>query len=221
MSNEFVPDYQAIETKLYSAVISDILDSLGYRQQTMDPSIRPLVNDMVVFGKAKTVLAADVNRMPDKPYAKLIEVLDEIKPGEIFVASLNGSTRSAFFGELLSTATRARGGRGAVIDGLSRDSRKIMEMGFPLFSRGYRPTDSLGRNEVIEYDVVIECGGVTVRPDDFIFGDIDGLVVIPAEVAEEVITKALAKAGAENLVRDAIKNDGMKVAAAYAKFGVL
>lgn len=221
MSNEFVPDYQAIETKLYSAVISDILDSLGYRQQTMDPLIRPLVNDMVVFGKAKTVLAADVNRMPDKPYAKLIEVLDEIKPGEIFVASLNGSTRSAFFGELLSTATRARGGRGAVIDGLSRDSRKIIEMGFPLFSRGYRPTDSLGRNEVMEYDVVIECGGVTVRPDDFIFGDIDGLVVIPAEVAEEVITKALAKAGAENLVRDAIKNDGMKVAAAYAKFGVL
>lgn len=214
-------DYRMLEIKLYSAVISDILDAMGYRRQTMNPAIRPLENDMVLFGKAKTVMAADVNRMPAKPYAKLIEVLDAINPGEVFVASLNGSARSAFFGELLATATRARGGRGAVIDGLSRDSRKIMEMKFPLFSRGLRPTDSLGRNEVMEYDVAIDCGGVTVEPGDFVFGDIDGIVVIPAKIAREVIDRALLKANAENLVRDAIKNAGMKVAEAYARFGVL
>ncbi|MDU4962411.1 MAG: RraA family protein [Sporomusaceae bacterium] len=217
----FECNYREIESKLYSAVISDILDSLGYRRQTMDPAIRPLRDEMVLFGRAKTVMAADVNRMPDKPYAKLIDVLDAIGPGEIFVAALGGSTRSAFWGELLSTATRARGGRGAVIDGLSRDSRKIIEMQFPLFSRGMRPTDSLGRNEVIECDTPIECGGVTVQPGDFIFGDIDGIVVIPAAVAAEVIERALQKVSAENQVRDAIRNEGMKVADAYAKFGVL
>jgi regulator of RNase E activity RraA len=214
-------DYAAMKSKLYSAVISDVLDSIGYRHQTMDPAIRPLVHDMVVVGKAKTVMAADVSRMPQKPYEKLIEVLDQIEPGEVFVAALNGSNRSAFFGELLSTATRARGGCGAVIDGLSRDSKKIIEMGFPLFSRGYRPTDSLGRNEVMEYDVVIDCGGVAVSPGDIIFGDIDGIVVIPAAVAQEVIAKAFEKVNAENRVRDAIKHDGLKVAEAYAKFGVL
>ena len=220
MPTDFVLDFEAIERKLYSAVISDILDSLGYRNQTMDPLIRPLVNDMVVAGIAKTVMAADVHRLPEKPYAKQIEVLDQIKPGEIFVATLNGSHRSAFFGELLSTATRARGGRGAVIDGLSRDSKKIIEMGFPVFSRGFRPTDSLGRNEVMEYDVPISCGGVTVNPGDLIFADMDGVVVVPSPLIEEVITKALDKVGAENLVRTAIQN-GMKVAEAWEKFGVL
>lgn len=219
--NKDTLDYLAIETKLYSAVISDILDSMGYRYQTMDPAIRPLTPDMVLAGRAKTVMAADVNRLPEKPYAMLIEVLDQIESGEIFVATLNGSTRSAFFGELLSTATRARGGRGALIDGLSRDSKKIIEMGFPLFSRGYRPTDSLGRNEVMEYDVAIDCGGVTVNPGDVIFGDIDGVVVIPAAIAEQVIARALEKVSAESRVRDAIKNDGLKVSEAYAKFGVL
>ncbi len=217
----YKPDFELMTQKLYSAVISDILDSLGYRHQAMEAGIRPLTPDMVVAGWARTVVAVDVNRMPDKPYEKLIDVLDAIQPGEIFVATLNGSERSAFFGELLSTATRARGGRGAIIDGLSRDSRKIIEMGFPLFSRGHRPTDSCGRNEVVEYDTVIECGGVTVRPGDIVFGDIDGIVVIPAAVAREVITKALEKVNAENVVRDAITHHGMKVKDAFAKYGVL
>lgn len=212
--------FDRLQTELYSAVISDILDSLGYREQTMDPSIRPLDPRMVVVGRAKTVLATDVHRIPVKPYEKQIQALDSMKPGEVFVAAVNGSKRSAFFGELMSTAVRAVGGRGAVVDGLARDAKKILQMDFPVFVTGFRPTDSMGRNEVVEYDVRILCGGVTVNPGDLIFGDMDGVVVVPREVEEEVVEKALKKVSGENVVRQRLEQ-GMKISEAFEKYGIL
>ncbi|MGF9714872.1 MULTISPECIES: RraA family protein [Paenibacillus] len=212
--------YDTLQEKLYSAVISDILDAHGYRNQTMHPDIRPLTPDMVVVGRAKTVQVADVHRIPEKPYEKQIQVLDAIQPGEIFVGAVNGSKRSAFFGELMSTATQVAGGRGAIIDGMVRDAKKILELGFPVFSIGFRPTDSLGRNEVIEYDVTIECGGVTVQPGDLIFGDMDGVVVIPKAIEKLVIEQALDKVSGENLVRDKIR-EGMKVSEVFQTYGIL
>jgi 4-hydroxy-4-methyl-2-oxoglutarate aldolase len=212
--------FDELERRLYAAVISDVLDALGYRSQTMRPDIRPISPEMVVVGRAKTVQAADVNRMPQRPYAKQIEVLDSIRPGEVFVADTGRSKRSAFFGELMSTATQAAGGRGAVIDGLARDARQIMELGFPTFVRGFRPTDSLGRNEVIEYEVPIECGGVPVNPGDLIFGDFDGVVVVPAAIEDETVHRALEKVKGENLVRDALLR-GMKTSEAFERYGVL
>ena len=212
--------FDMLQEKLYSAVISDLLDSFGFRNQTMSPAIRPLEPSMVVVGRAKTALATDVHRMPAKPYEKQIEVLDSIQPGEVFVAAVGGSQRSAFWGELMSTATKAAGGRGAVIDGLTRDARPIIELGFPVFATGFRPTDSLGRNEIVEYDVPVECGGVLVQPGDLVFGDVDGLVVVPKELEEKVIQGALEKVQGENAVRDAIAK-GMKVSEAFAKYGIL
>ncbi|MBP1154901.1 MULTISPECIES: RraA family protein [unclassified Paenibacillus] len=212
--------YNELQTKLYSAVISDILDELGYRNQTMDPEIRPLTGDTVLVGRAKTVLAADVYRIPQEAYLKQMEALDSIKEGEIFVATVSGSRRSAFFGELMATATMQNGGRGAIIFGLTRDTSKIKQLNFPLFTCGFRPTDSLGRNEVIDYDIPVGCGSVTVNPNDLIFADIDGIVVIPSAVEEEVISKAMVKVSKENVVRDGIMK-GMSVKEAYSKYGVL
>ncbi|MFE7083579.1 RraA family protein [Priestia megaterium] len=212
--------YNHLEQNLYSAVISDILDSLGYRNQTLNPSIRPISQDMIVVGRAKTVQVADVHRAPKEPYKKQMEVLDSIQPGEIFVGDVGGSERSAFFGELMSTATKVAGGRGAIIDGLVRDAKKIMELGFPVFIKGFRPSDSFGRNEVIDYDIPIMIGGVEVYPGDLIFGDIDGVVVIPKKLEQEVIQKALEKVNGENLVREKILN-GMKVSEAFRKYGIL
>jgi 4-hydroxy-4-methyl-2-oxoglutarate aldolase len=212
--------YDQLQGKLYSAVISDILDSLGYRNQTMGPDIRPLTTEMVVVGRAKTVQVSDVHRIPDKPYLKQMEVLDSIGEGEVFVAAVGGSKRSAFFGELMSTATKVAGGRGAIVDGMIRDARKIIEMDFPVFSTGFRPTDSLGRNEVIEYDVPIDCGGVTVSSGDLVFGDLDGIVVVPKEIEETVIQKAMEKVSGENLVRDKIR-EGMKVSEVFRRYGIL
>lgn len=209
-----------LQEKLYAAVISDILDSLGLKNQALPLHIRPLDPDMVICGYAKTVQVADVSREPVQPYKKQIEVLDGIQPGEIFVGDVGGSERSAFFGELMSTATKVAGGRGAVIDGLCRDIKQIKQLGFPVFAKGMRPMDSYARNEVIDYDVTIRIGEVIINPGDLIFGDIDGVVVVPKAVEEEVINKAFEKVNGENMVRDHILK-GMKVSEAFEKFGIL
>lgn len=220
MDNASNKYYEDLKSKLYSAVISDSLDSFGFREQTMSPEIRPLNENMIVVGRAKTVLAADVYHIPEKHYFKQIEVLDSIRQGDVFVASVSGSKRSAFWGELMSTATKVAGGRGAVIDGLSRDTKKIIKLDFPVFSVGFRPTDSLGRNDVIDYDVPIECGGVKVNSGDLIFGDVDGVVVVPREIEKNVIQAALDKVDGENKVRDEILH-GVKVSEVFRKYKIL
>lgn len=209
-----------IETKLYSAVLSDILDDLGYRHQALSFHLRPLDSSLKLVGRAFTVLAAEVFDIPDEPYKLQMEAVDQMMPGEIFVVHTGNPDNSAFWGELLSTACRARGGRGALVDGLNRDSQKIIEMKFPVFSRGQRPVDSKGRLDVIKYRVPVEVGGVIVNPGDLIFGDMDGVVIVPQSVEEEVLQKAFAKSEGENIVRQAIIN-GMSCTEAFRKFGIL
>ncbi|MBS4192332.1 RraA family protein [Bacillus sp. FJAT-49705] len=212
--------FDDLEKKLYTAVVNDVLDSLGYRNQTADPGIRPINSDKVLVGRAKTIQASEVNREPKEPYVKLIEALDSIEQGDIFIASTGASNRSGFYGELLATATSVAGGRGAIIDGLIRDARQLKKMGFPVFTRGFRPTDSYGRNEVIEYDVSISCGGVTVNPGDLIIADIDGIVVVPAALEAEVIEKALKKVSGENMVREELLK-GVKISEVFKKYEIL
>lgn len=212
--------FEIVSKNLYTCVISDILDSLGRRNQTMLPRIRPLTDSLSLVGRAKTVQATDVCRTPQHPYSMMMEAIDSVRTGDVFVAALNGSHNSAFFGELMSTAVRAAGGRGAVIDGLIRDSRKILDMGFPVFCAGFRPNDSLGRNEVVDHDIPICCAGVTVNPGDLIFADSDGVVVVPREIEEQVIEKALEKVNTEDTVRDELLN-GIKISDVYRKHRVL
>jgi 4-hydroxy-4-methyl-2-oxoglutarate aldolase len=210
--------FNMLSEQLHSAVISDILDDLGYRDQVLDPGIRPLLSTILV-GRAFPVLAADVYEIPDEPYKLQLEALDSIQENDIFIVQ-TGSVRAAFWGELISSSTRARGGRGAIIDGLSRDTKQIIEMQFPVFSRGYYPVDSKGRIDVIQYNVPIECGGVQVFPGDLIFGDVDGVVIVPQKIEDEAIRLSLEKVRDENTVREAL-NGGMKASEAYNKFGVL
>ncbi len=194
-------DFEKMRQMLYSAVIADILDELGYRDQCMDFGIVPLNADDVVCGRAFTCLAADVYEVPENPYQKEFRTVDSLKKDDVLVATTNGSVCSGFWGELLSTAAVGHGAAGAVIDGLSRDTRAIRKLKFPLFLRGTHPADSKGRTDVIDYDCVITCGGVTVHPGDLIFGDFDGIVVVPQEVEEECIRLAFEKVEAENVVR--------------------
>ena len=128
--------------------------------------------------------------------------------------------RNCIWGELLSTAARARGARGAVIDGFIRDARQILAMGFPVFTTGLSPVDSNGRGDVVAYNVPIECGGVTVNPGDIVFGDADGIVVIPKAVETEVITAAVEKVSGEDRTRDALR-DGATLREVYDKYGIL
>ncbi|MDE0482568.1 MAG: RraA family protein [Candidatus Poribacteria bacterium] len=206
--------------QLYAAVISDALDAAGFREQALRHTIRPLLPETVVVGRAMPVLCLDVYEIPDEPYQEEIAAVDSLKQNDILVCSTNGSTRICFWGELLSTAAQVRGARGAVIDGFIRDVRPIMEMRFPIFTTGISPVDSNGRGEVVAYNVPIECGGVPVNPGDIVFGDADGVVVIPQAVETQVIEAALEKVSGENRTRDALR-EGATLREVYDKYGIL
>lgn len=212
--------FDMMEEYLYAAVISDALDTTGFRGQALRHTIRPLLPETVVVGRAMPVLCLDVYEIPDEPYQQEIAAVDSLKQNDVLVCSTDGSTRICFWGELLSTAARARGARGAVIDGFIRDVRKIMQMQFPIFTTGITPVDSNGRGEVVAYNVPIKCGGVTVNPGDIVFGDADGVVVIPQSVEMQVIEAALEKVSAENRTRDALR-EGATLREVYDTFGIL
>jgi regulator of RNase E activity RraA len=212
--------FEFVRTRLYSAVISDVLDELGYRDQAMGPEIRPLAPSFVVVGRAKTILWVDVYEAGPDPYATEIAAVDSIKPGEVAVNCTNQSTRNAPWGELMSTATKARGGLGAIVDGLIRDSLRIIEMGFPVFCTGLRPIDSKGRGIVVDCDVTVRVGGVKIHPGDIVFGDNDGVVVVPSECETAAFEKALDKVTRENLSLKELRS-GKLLRDVYDRYGVL
>ena len=212
--------FDLMEERLYAAVISDALDAAGYREQVLRHTVRPLHPQTVVVGRAMPVLCVDVYEIPDEPYQQEIAAVDSLKENDVLVCSTNGSTRICFWGELLSTAARARGARGAVIDGFIRDAKQILTMGFPVFTTGLSPVDSNGRGEVVGYNVPIECGGVAVDPGDIVFGDADGVVVIPQAVETTVIEAALEKVSGENRTRDELLA-GATLREVYDKYGIL
>ncbi len=212
--------FEMMKEKLYAAVISDALDQVGYRNQTMHHDIRPLYMEAVAVGRAMPVLCVDVYEVPDQPYQMEIAAVDSLKPNDVLVCSTNYSTRNCFWGELLSTAASVRGARGAIVEGFIRDTKQITEMQFPVFMTGISPVDSSGRGDVIAYNVPIECGGVKVNPGDIVFGDYDGVVVIPKKVENKVIEAALEKVSGENRTRDELLK-GSTLKAVYDKYGIL
>src|SRR5580658_8781065 len=187
-----------VEQNLYTAVVSDSLDQVGARHQAMREYLRPVHPQCRCAGWARTIACSDIYHIPPDPYSIEIEAVDSLLPGEVAVVGTGQSTRNAPWGELLSTASRARGARGAVVDGLVRDVRKIEELGFPVFACGIKPVDSKGRGIVMDYNVPVDCGGVLVNPGDLVFADYDGVIVIPAEVLPEVIRLATDKVTREN-----------------------
>lgn len=209
-----------IETNLYTAVLSDALDEIGIRDRAMRENIRPLAPDIVFAGWARTLLCMDVHYMPDDPYSLEIEAVDSIMPGEVVVVATGASVRNAPWGELLSTAAMARGARGAVIDGLIRDVKKILNLGFPVFAAGMKPVDSRGRGLVVDYNVPVECGGVLVSPGDLVVADFDGILAIPSNSVDEVVQRATEKVTRENCSRAELMN-GKFLRDVYDKFGVL
>lgn len=206
--------------KLYVSVVSDVLDGLGYRDQAMAARVRPIAVTDRVIGRAHTVLTADVYERPPEPYRLEIESVDALQPGDVMVACTNGSERTCFWGELLSTAAVARGATGCIIDGHTRDVRRILEMGFPVFCTGFRPVDSSSRSVVVDYRVPVRCGGVLIKQGDIVFGDVDGVVSVPRDVLEEVVEKALAKVEGENHSREMLLQ-GHRLRDVYDRFGVL
>jgi regulator of RNase E activity RraA len=216
-------DLQASRTVLYSAVLSDVMDGLGLMNQAMATFVRPLDEGLVMMGRARTGLYMDVYSIEDgeDPYDVEIAMVDDLEAGDVAVLACRGpTTRIAPWGELLSTAARCRGAQGCVTDGLVRDIRKIREMNFPVFHGGIGPLDSKGRAKMMKRDVPVDCAGVRIHPGDVVFGDADGVVVVPQARAEEVIAAALRKVTSENHTRDALLG-GKLLREVYDEFGVL
>ena len=205
---------------LYPAVVADCLDRLGYRQQVMAPHIRPLYPEARIAGFAMTVHCIEVDQLPvdaDNYYKGELQAVDSLQPGDVMVVS---RSNASYWGELLATASRFRGAAGIVADAYTRDTQMLISMQFPTFVAGILATDSLGRIDVDQVGVPIECGGVTVSPNDLVLADYDGVVVVPGEVAEEAISRAEEKVSGENLVRDKLA-DGMPVWDAFRTYGVI
>lgn len=214
-------DLARARKQLYTAVLSDVLDGLGYRQQAMSPRIRPLDETLVMCGRARTALYREVFHIArGNPYELEIALIDDLRPGDVAVMACGGSPRIAPWGELLSTASRARKAAGCLTDGLVRDVRYIRTMKFPVFHGGIGPLDSKGRGEVAAIDVPVEVAGVHIEPGDLMFGDVDGVVVVPKKVEEKALALAFKKVASENTVRAELKR-GDKLKAVFARHGIL
>jgi regulator of RNase E activity RraA len=205
--------------KLFTAVVGDIMDAAGLLHQFLPPHIQPLHESMVVIGRAMPVLERDVDRVPDKPFGLMLEALDDLAPHEVYVAG-GGNTPYAMWGELMSTRAMKLGATGAVLDGYSRDTRAIVQLGFPTFSTGRYAQDQAPRGAVVDFRTKIRIGQVEIAPEDVVFGDIDGVLVVPASAVEDVFRRAIEKVEKENLVRLAIEQ-GMPTVKAFATYGVM
>ena len=209
-----------VRQRMYSAVLCDALDSIGYTAQSPRVPLSPLTSDQMIVGRCRTTLWADMCHPDPKPYELELQAVDECGVDDVLIAAAGGSMRSGIWGELLTTAVRGRGCVGAIVDGAVRDVRKIREMGFPVVARGTCLYDSKDRQRVIDREVPVEIGGVVFSPGDLVVADEDGIVVVPQQVEAKVLSLAWAKVHDENKVRDAIQQ-GMSAVKAFETYGVL
>lgn len=220
--------FQLARRHLFSAVVGDIMDKLGLLHQFLPPAIQPLSQDMVVIGRAMTVLEADVfaethpgsaNPLLSKPFGLMLEALDDLKRDEVYICT-GASPRYALWGELMSTRAMALGAAGAVVDGWSRDTNGILGLGFPTFSHGRFAQDQAPRGKVIDFRVPLQIQGVRIHCGDIVFGDIDGVCIVPREAEAEVMALAFEKAMGEKTVKQAIEA-GMSAREAFDTYGIL
>lgn len=220
--------FEIAKEELFTALVGDVLDKLGYFHQFVAPQVKPITNDMVVIGRAMTVLEADVftesmedsnNPMMSKPFGIMFEALDSLKPNDVYICS-GSSPRYALWGGLMSIRALKLGAAGAVVDGYSRDTNEIESLNFPTFSIGTYAQDQGPRGKVIDYNVPIEFNGIRVNPGDIIYGDRDGVLIVPQEIEKEAFEGAIEKARGEQLVKKALE-EGMSTVDAFKKFGIM
>ncbi|GAC1436099.1 MAG: RraA family protein [Chloroflexota bacterium] len=217
--------------ELFTAVVGDVMDTMGLLHQFLPPTFAPLRDDMVVIGRAMPVLEADIAEAeaesPEQDSAAaapprfglMFRALDDLAAHEVYLCT-GSSPRYALWGELMSTRALKLGAAGAVLDGYARDTRGILSLGFPTFCHGRYAQDQGPRGRVVDFRVPVEVGGVHIAPGDIVFGDLDGVLIIPSAAAEEAVTRALEKVRGEHVVREAIEA-GMSASDAFAKYNIM
>ena len=220
--------FSLVRQELFTAVVGDIMDKLGFFHQFLPPQIQPLRADMVVVGRAMTVLEADVfedsrqsenNPIMAKSFGLMLEALDDLKPNEVYVCT-GASPRYALWGELMTARALKLGAAGAVVDGFLRDTHGILAQNFPAFAHGSYAQDQSPRGKVIDFRVPLEIDGVRIRPGDIVFGDVDGVLIVPSEAERDIFMGAIEKARGEKIVQKAIEA-GMSASEAFKQYGIL
>ncbi len=220
--------FELAKRDLFTAVVGDVMDQMDLQKQFLPPQIKPLDDEMVVIGRAMPVLEADVfgeaegsgaNPIMRKPFGLVFEAVDSLKPNEVYI-SAGASPTYALWGGLMSVRCMYLGAAGAIVDGYSRDTREIRSLKFPCFSYGNYAPDQGPRGKVMDYRVPLKIGEAYVRPGDILFGDLDGVCVVPVEAEEEVFTRALEKARGEHMVRKALEA-GMSTLEAFNTYGIM
>ncbi len=213
---------------LFPALVGDVMDAMGYTRQFLPPQVRPLRDDMVVIGRAMPVLEADdtggegpgrSGESLNRAFGLMLRALDSLKRNEVYICT-GASRRFALWGELMTTAAKNRGAAGAVLDGWSRDTKGILGLDFPVFSHGRYAQDQRSRGKVVDFGCRITIGDAEINPGDVVFGDLDGVLVVPRRIEEEAFTRALEKARGEKKVLEAIRA-GMPAQEAWDKFGIM
>ncbi len=213
-------ELKLVREKLNSSLLSDVLDGMGLRNQCMAQDIRPAYPGATIAGLAHTMLMVDVHEPEQETFKLQLEGIDALKMEDIMVVASNGSSSAALWGELLSTAARMRGAKGAVIDGLARDVRQLEEMKFPVFAAGFRPISSKGRVMAIAYSERIKCAGVYVEEGDLIVGDVDGVTVVPNTAVDDAVKRGLERASSERVTRKDLLA-GSKLSEVYERYGTI
>ncbi|GMQ85356.1 MAG: RraA family protein [Acidimicrobiia bacterium] len=211
----------AARTALFSAVVGDAMDQLGLGCPFLSPQIKPIDDQMVVVGRAMPVTEVDVDAATsgEEPFGLMFEALDDLRPGEVYLAS-GASPTYALWGGLMSTRAMRLGAVGAVLNGYSRDTKEIRSLSFPTFSFGGYARDQARRGLVVDYRTPVTVGEVTVAPGDIVFGDLDGVCIVPQDAAIDVFNAAFEKLTAEDLVRRHIVAGGTS-ADAFEKYKVM
>lgn len=220
--------FNLMRTELFTAVVGDVMDKVGLQKQFLPPSLSVLDREMIIAGRAMTVLEADVfdetvegsaNPLMAKPFGLMFEALDSLTQNDVYICS-GSSPDYALWGGLMSTRALHLGAAGAVLDGYVRDSKEILELGLPVASMGCYAQDQGPRGKVLDYNVPLNIGGVRINPGDIIFGDCDGVLSVPRDREVEIIEAALEKVRGESAVRKALEG-GMSTVEAFETFGIM
>ncbi len=214
--------FRFMERFFYAEALSDILDARGCRDCVVSPQarIRPLLDAAVCAGRVRTLLNAPGKPKGKNPYELAFELIDRLKPGDVPVTGWRQVREPGIMGELSATAMKKRGARGCLVDGYTRDARRLMTMRFPVFARGVSPIDTQGRSTVIAYDCPISFAGTPVVPGQIVFADLNGIVFIPKEIEKEVVEEALKKIRIETRIRSELRA-GKSTQKAWDKYGIM
>jgi regulator of RNase E activity RraA len=191
-------------SRAFSGILSDTLDELGERACMLSPAFRPLCPDARAFGRARTIQLAPLapGDDPDLVHGGL-DLLDTVAPGD-FVVVAGGCLAWAYWGELMSTAAQARGATGTLVDGFSRDSHAVRELGYTVFAKGWFARDIKGRGKVAAIDVPVAVDGVVIAPGQLVFADDDGIVVVPRAIEAALAALVTRQLGLERNVKAGI-----------------